>query len=108
MTEKWIKDNPDNAAEVLAQPGGATETDITVNNDSDYDTTGEKYASTPHFWLLYKFLPNGTVLEDCRNMAIPAAEDMYFKATRPTKLDLSSLNWKVDYPTDPVLSAKYA
>lgn len=93
---------------MLEQPGGATEEDVTVNNASDYDETGEKYASSPHAWLIWSFMPNGTIIEDSRSMAIPAAEDMYFKATRPTKLDLSSLNWKVDYPTDPNLSAKYA
>lgn len=105
LTGYWEKEE---AAEALNTPGGATETDVTVNNESDYDDTGEKYASSPHAWLIWQFMPNGTIVEDSRSMAIPAAEDMYFKATRPTKLDLSSLNWKVDYPTDPNLSAKYA
>lgn len=106
LTGFWDKE--EEASEVLNTPGGPTEADVTANDASEYDDTGEKYASSPHAWLIWQFAPNGTIVEDSRSMAIPAAEDMYFKATRPTKLDLSSLNWKVVYPTDPNLSAKYA
>lgn len=106
LTGFWDKE--EEASEVLNTPGGPTEADVTANDASEYDDTGEKYASSPHAWLIWQFMPNGTIVEDSRSMAIPAAEDMYFKATRPTKLDLSSLNWKVVYPTDPNLSAKYA